>query len=71
MILISPSTHFFRYFFQDNEKRNSSLELLYENTQYYSSSQHVIFTPQAIDPQVWKKLNVPVFFMPTPKRSLQ
>jgi len=55
----------------DNEKRNSSLELLYENTQCYSSSQHVIFTPQAIDPEIWKKLNVPVFCMPTPKRSLQ
>ncbi|CAF0962841.1 unnamed protein product [Rotaria sordida] len=57
--------------YMDNEKRNSSLEHLYENTQYYSSSQHIIFTPQAIDPQVWNPLNVPVFWMPTPKRSLQ
>ena len=58
-------------FFQDNEKRNSSLQLLHENTQYYSSSQHVILTPQAIDPRVWQNLHVPVFCMRTPKRSLQ
>ncbi|CAF4124706.1 unnamed protein product [Rotaria sp. Silwood2] len=57
--------------YMDNEKRNSSLEHLYENTQYYSSSQHVIFTPQAIDSEIWKPLGVPVFCMPTPKRSLQ
>ncbi|UJR23176.1 hypothetical protein I4U23_026195 [Adineta vaga] len=57
--------------YMDNEKRNSSLELLYENTQYYSSSQHVIFTPQAIDPQIWKNRKVPIFCMPTPKRSLE
>ncbi|CAF1103411.1 unnamed protein product [Rotaria sp. Silwood1] len=56
--------------YMDNERRNSSLEHLYENTQYYSSSQHIIFTPQAIDPQIWKSLNVPVVCMPTPKRSL-
>ncbi|CAF1454444.1 unnamed protein product [Adineta steineri] len=57
--------------YMDNEKRNSSLELLYENTQHYSSSQHVIFTPQAIDPNIWKPRNVPVFCMSTPKRSLE
>ncbi|CAF3465727.1 unnamed protein product [Rotaria socialis] len=57
--------------YMDNEKRNSCLEHLYENTQYYSSSQHVIFTPQAIDSTLWKRLNVPVFCMPTPKRSLE
>ncbi|CAF1460702.1 unnamed protein product [Adineta ricciae] len=57
--------------YMDNEKRNSSLELLYDNTRYYSSSQHVMFTPQAIDPQVWKAREVPIFCMPTPKRSLE
>ncbi|CAM4835074.1 unnamed protein product [Rotaria magnacalcarata] len=57
--------------YMDNEKRNSCLEHLYENTQYYSSSQHVIFTPQAIDSALWKRLNVPIFCMPTPKRSLE
>ncbi|CAF3335461.1 unnamed protein product [Rotaria sp. Silwood1] len=56
--------------YMDNEKRNSSLEVLYENTLYYSSSQHIIFTPQAVDSQFWNELDVPVFNMPTPKRSL-
>ncbi|CAF3357287.1 unnamed protein product [Rotaria socialis] len=57
--------------YMDNEKRNSSLEILYQNSLYYSSSQHIIFTPQAIDFQYWNKLNVPVFNMPTPKRYNQ
>ncbi|CAF1259296.1 unnamed protein product [Rotaria sordida] len=55
--------------YMDNEKRNSSLEILYQNTLYYSSSQHIIFTPQTVDSQFWTELNVPVFNMPTPKRS--
>jgi len=54
----------------DNEKLNSTLNILYENTFNYSSSQHIIFTPQTIDSQLWNELNVPVFSMPTPKRSL-
>lgn len=56
--------------YMDNEKRNSSLDLLYENTRYHSSSQHVIFTPQTLDLQHWEDLHVPIFRMPTPKRSL-
>ncbi|CAF2313373.1 unnamed protein product [Rotaria sp. Silwood2] len=56
--------------YMDNEKRNSSLEILYQNTLYYSSSQHIIFTPQTVDSQHWNELNVPVFNMPIPKRSL-
>ncbi|CAF1187029.1 unnamed protein product [Adineta steineri] len=56
--------------YMDNEKQHSSFDILYENTLQYSSSQHIILTPQSIDSQLWNDLNVPVFTMQIPKRSL-
>ncbi|UJR25752.1 hypothetical protein I4U23_007101 [Adineta vaga] len=57
--------------YMDSEKFQSSLNILYENTLQYSSSQHIVFTPQAVDSQMWNNLSVPVFNMPTPKHSLE
>lgn len=45
--------------------------MLYENTSHYSSSQHIILTPQDVDSQYWSELDVPVFHMPSPKRYNQ
>ncbi|CAF1468971.1 unnamed protein product [Adineta ricciae] len=57
--------------YMDNENLSSSLRILYENTRHYSTSQHIVFTPQAIDSQLWAQLGVPMTHMPTPKRSCE